>query len=120
MADAERAPHLLVHFVGSIPLPDAEIVYRTLAEATGPYLVRLPDGETDDCASILTRILYLGLVHNKNAKGDAARLAAARRHVRVDGVATEFEIAGGDPTRPISLLAAHARAAETGSRAAQG
>ena len=55
MADAERAPHLLVHFVGSIPLPDAEIVYRTLAEATGPYLVRLPDGETDDCASILTR-----------------------------------------------------------------
>jgi hypothetical protein len=35
-----------VHFVGSIPLPDAETVFRTLAEATGPRLVRLPDGET--------------------------------------------------------------------------
>jgi hypothetical protein len=36
----------IVHFVGSIPLPDAETVFRTLAAATGPYLKRLPDGET--------------------------------------------------------------------------
>jgi hypothetical protein len=36
----------IVHFVGSIPLPDAEAVFRTLAEAAGPYLLRLPDGET--------------------------------------------------------------------------
>src|SRR5262249_24850293 len=28
------------------PLPDAETVFRTLAAATGPHLVRLPDGET--------------------------------------------------------------------------
>jgi hypothetical protein len=35
-----------VHFVGSIPLPDAETVFRTLTAATGPYLLRLPDGET--------------------------------------------------------------------------
>src|SRR6201987_2319438 len=35
-----------VHFVGSIPLPDAETVVRRLTEATGPYLQRLPDGET--------------------------------------------------------------------------
>jgi len=35
-----------VHFVGSIPLPDAETVFRTLAAATGPHLKRLPDGET--------------------------------------------------------------------------
>ncbi len=36
----------IVHFVGSIPLPDTESVFRTLAAATGPYLKRLPDGET--------------------------------------------------------------------------
>src|SRR5712691_3604867 len=41
-----RSPHPIVHFVGSIPLPDAETVFRTLAEAAGPYLLRLPDGET--------------------------------------------------------------------------
>jgi hypothetical protein len=35
-----------VHFVGSIPLPDTETVFRTLTAATGPYLLRLPDGET--------------------------------------------------------------------------
>src|SRR5215469_11121922 len=36
----------IVHFVGSIPLPDAESVFRSLTAAAGPYLVRLPDGET--------------------------------------------------------------------------
>jgi hypothetical protein len=36
----------VVHFVGSIPLPDSETVFRTLAGATGPYVKRLPDGET--------------------------------------------------------------------------
>ena len=40
----QRRP--IVHFVGSIPLPDAETVFRTLAAATGPHLKRLPDGET--------------------------------------------------------------------------
>src|SRR5260221_4727349 len=35
----------IVHFVGSIPLPDAETVFRTLSAATGPHLKRLPDGE---------------------------------------------------------------------------
>ena len=57
--------------------------------------------------------LYLGLVHYEDAAGDAARLAAARRHVRVDGVATECGMARGDPARLASLLAAHVRAAET-------
>ena len=38
----------IVHFVGSIPLSDAETVFRTLAAATGPYLKRLPDGEDRD------------------------------------------------------------------------
>jgi hypothetical protein len=55
--------------------------------------------------------LYLGLVHHDDAAGDAARLAAARRHVRVDGVATECGMARGDPERFPALLAAHAGAA---------
>ena len=36
----------IVHFVGSIPLPDTETVFRTLTAATAPHLKRLPDGET--------------------------------------------------------------------------
>ncbi len=55
--------------------------------------------------------LYLGLIHHDDVPGDAARLAAARRHARVDGVATECGMARGDPARLSSLLAAHVRAA---------
>jgi hypothetical protein len=36
----------IVHMVGSVPLDDAESVFRTLAETVGPHLKRLPDGET--------------------------------------------------------------------------
>jgi hypothetical protein len=56
--------------------------------------------------------LYLGLVHHDDEAGNAARLAAARRHSRVDGVATECGMARGDPAQFAALLAAHARAAE--------
>jgi hypothetical protein len=42
----ERGKTPIVHFVGSIPLPDSETVFRTLTRACGPHLVRLPDGET--------------------------------------------------------------------------
>ena len=56
--------------------------------------------------------LYLGLIHYNDAAGDAARLAAARRHARVDGIGTECGMARGDPARLPALLAAHARAAE--------
>jgi hypothetical protein len=55
--------------------------------------------------------LYLGLVHYDDAAGDAARIAAARRHARIDGVATECGMARGDPARLPSLLAAHVQAA---------
>src|SRR3954464_12341704 len=44
MADNSKYP--IVHFVGSIPLPDTETVFRTLANAAAPHLLRLPDGET--------------------------------------------------------------------------
>ena len=57
--------------------------------------------------------LYLGLIHHNDAAGDAARLAAARRHHRVDGVGTECGMARGDPSRLPALLAAHAKAVET-------
>jgi hypothetical protein len=57
--------------------------------------------------------LYLGLVHRDDAAGDAARLAAARRHARIDGIATECGMARGDPARFPALLAAHAKAAQS-------
>jgi hypothetical protein len=56
--------------------------------------------------------LYLGLIHHNDAAGDKARLAAARRHARVDGVATECGMARGDPARLPALLAAHAKASQ--------
>ena len=56
--------------------------------------------------------LYLGLVHHNDAPGNAARLAAARRHTRVDGIGTECGMARGDPTRLSALLAAHVQTAE--------
>jgi hypothetical protein len=46
--------------------------------------------------------------------GNAARLATARRHVRVDGVATECGMARGDPEDFPALLATHAQTAELG------
>jgi hypothetical protein len=58
--------------------------------------------------------LYLGLIHYNDPEGDAARLAAARRHANVGGVATECGMARGDPARLPSLLAAHVRAAQAG------
>jgi hypothetical protein len=58
--------------------------------------------------------LYLGLVHHADAPGDMARLAAARRHARVAGVATECGMARGDPARLPALLAAHVHAAQLG------
>jgi len=35
-----------LHLVGSIPLPDSEQVFRRVSGKLGPYLARLPDGET--------------------------------------------------------------------------
>jgi len=80
----------------------------------------VPKGRTDDpYFAPLEKLklgrdteLYLGLIHHDDAQGDAARLAAARRHARVDGIGTECGMARGDPARLPALLAAHARAAE--------
>lgn len=43
MQSAER-----LHLIGSIPLGSSEEVFRTLALALGPYLRRMPDGETGE------------------------------------------------------------------------
>jgi hypothetical protein len=83
----------------------------------------VPKGRSDDAYfAPLERLelrppteLYLGLIHHDDADGDAARLAAARRHARVDGIGTECGMARGDPARLPALLAAHARAAEIGA-----
>ena len=80
----------------------------------------VPKGRTDDAFfAPLEKLklrpgtaLYLGLIHHNDAEGDKPRLAAARRHARVDGIGTECGMARGDPARLPSLLAAHARAAE--------
>ncbi len=80
----------------------------------------VPKGRTDDAYfAPLDNLrlhpetkLYLGLVHHDDAKGDMARIAAARRHAKVDGVATECGMARGDPARLPALLAAHVRVAQ--------
>jgi hypothetical protein len=80
----------------------------------------VPKGRTDDAYYAPLKglklgrdtELYLGLIHHNDAAGNAARLAAARRNVRVDGVATECGMARGDPARLPALLAAHVAAAE--------
>lgn len=38
----------LVYFVGSIPLKSADAVFSTLSKELGPYLRRIPDGETGE------------------------------------------------------------------------
>ena len=43
---ATNRDRLEVHLVGSVPLADAETVFRTVCASIGPYLRRLPDGET--------------------------------------------------------------------------
>jgi hypothetical protein len=36
------------HLVGSVPLADSETVFRSVGEALGPHLRRVPDGETGE------------------------------------------------------------------------
>lgn len=55
--------------------------------------------------------LYLGLIHHNDTAGDDTRLAAARRHARIDGIGTECGWGRGDPARVDGLLKSHARAA---------
>jgi hypothetical protein len=51
--------------------------------------------------------IYFGLVHHRDAAGNALRLARAKEHARVDGIATECGWGRGDPSRIDELIAAH-------------
>src|SRR6516164_2428305 len=72
----------IVHFVGSIPLPDAETVFRTLAAATGSHLRRLPDGETG------IRKTWIGFLRRVLADNPAIEVASdvpPFKHIQWDG-----------------------------------
>jgi hypothetical protein len=104
-----------------------EIANAASADVARPiqfFHMPVPKGRTDDAYfTPLDNLrlhpetkLYLGLVHYDDAAGDAARIAAARRHARVDGVATECGMARGDPERLPSLLAAQVQAARAAAQ----
>jgi len=40
--------HPCVHLIGSVAMPDAESVFRAVAGELGPWLKRIPDGETGE------------------------------------------------------------------------
>ena len=98
----------------------ANAITARVARPIQYFHMPVPQARTDDAyfaplASLTRRPeteLYLGLVHHGDAAGDAARLAAARRHARVDGIGTECGMGRGDPARLPALLAAHVAAAE--------
>ena len=100
-----------------------EIVNRTVAGVRRPiqfFHLPVPQPRSDDAYfAPLEGLrlpagteLYLGLIHHNDPAGDAARLTAARRHARIDGVGTECGMARGDPAQFPDLLHAHARLAE--------
>ena len=79
-ADRSRQP--IVHLVGSIPLPDAETVFRTLSAAVGRHLIRIPDGET---GIRKTWIKFLQDVLAANPAIEAASDVPPFRFVQWDG-----------------------------------
>jgi len=58
--------------------------------------------------------LYLGLVHEGDAEGNARKLALARRFATVAGVAAECGLGRSDPARIDAVLSAHDDAAAIG------
>src|SRR4029078_8459199 len=80
MTDRSRNP--IVHFVGSIPLPDSETVFRTLSKAAGPHLIRWPDGETGIRKSW---IRFLQEVLSGTSAIELAKDAPPSRFVQLDG-----------------------------------
>ena len=56
--------------------------------------------------------LYLGLVHEEDPEGNALKLASARNHAKVTGVAAECGLGRGDPNAIAGVLEQHRRLAE--------
>jgi hypothetical protein len=77
-----RSKHLIVHLVGSIPLPDTEAVFRTISSTVGRHLIRLPDGET---GIRKTWIKFLQDVLAKNPAIEVARDVPPFKFVQWDG-----------------------------------
>lgn len=98
-----------------------EIINRVAAGVARPIdfvHMPVPKPRTDDAffapmehLDIDDAHVYLGLVHHRDEAGDDARMATARKHVRVDGVATECGWGRGDPDKVKGLLSSLARAA---------
>ena len=65
-----------------------------------------------DLAGYAGTTLYLGLIHHDDAKGDVARIEAARAFVKAFGVASECGWGRTDPERVSDLLLSHRAAAE--------
>jgi len=59
---------MLVHICGSVPLDNAEDVFRAVAGSVGPYLRRLPDGETGP------RKLWIGMISDMLDKHPALEI----------------------------------------------
>jgi hypothetical protein len=108
--------HLVQPNDTSVMVEIVNAVVARVPRSIGYFHLPVPKGRGDDAYfAPLDKLalrdgteLYLGLIHHADAAGDAARLAAARRHTRVDGVGTECGMGRGDPARLESLLAAHA------------
>ena len=79
---ADRSKHPIVHFVGSIPLPDSETVFRTLSAAAGQHVKRLPDGET---GIRKTWIRFLQEVLADNPAVEVARDVPPFKFIQWDG-----------------------------------
>jgi hypothetical protein len=79
-ADRSRQP--IVHLVGSIPLPDAESVFRIVSGAVGPHIKRIPDGET---GIRKTWIKFLQDVLAENPAIEVAKDAPPFKFIQWDG-----------------------------------
>ena len=106
--------HLVQPKDATILVAIANAVTANVTRPIAFFHLPVPKARTDDAYFAPLRTLalrgaelYLGLIHHDDAVGDAARLAAARKHARVDGIGTECGLGRGDPKRLESLLASH-------------
>lgn len=80
-----------LHFVGSVPLADAEAVFRALSSTVGAYTARLPDGETAE----RSRFIYF-----------QRQMLESHPDIEIDPTVPEFEMRqwDGELVRSFPLL----------------
>lgn len=76
-----------VHLVGSIPLADAESVFKSVAQTLGKHVKRIPDGETGDRSNWIAWQLPL-LETNPNMEADPS-IADPSHTTAEDGLAVD-------------------------------